>query len=170
MKQKRACFECGKINATILLSWLMKTGQVQQGHTIQITQQILSSMTKLGGCHHLRKLEVCFEKICFITFTKCGIIIFKKGKFRNWNNSFGRIQFSAYFKSHWKLDRHELLAQLFWLEDQGSPNIEDLFSPPHIVVHTSCSNVGDVRYFLNIEMFDVRVFANIQMFESSDVR
>ena len=29
---------------------------------------------------------------------------------------------------------------------------------------------GDVRYFLNIEMFDVRMFANIQMFESSNVR
>ena len=26
---------------------------------------------------------------------------------------------------------------------------------------------GDVRYFLNIEMFDVRMFANIQMFECS---
>ena len=62
MKQKRAWFECGKINPTILLYWLMRTGQVQQGQTIQITQQILSSiiMTKLGGCHHLRKLEVCF--------------------------------------------------------------------------------------------------------------
>ena len=29
---------------------------------------------------------------------------------------------------------------------------------------------GNVRYFLNIEMFDVRMFANIQMFESSNVR
>ena len=29
---------------------------------------------------------------------------------------------------------------------------------------------GDVRYFLNNEMFDVPMFAYIQMFESSNVR
>jgi len=29
---------------------------------------------------------------------------------------------------------------------------------------------GDVRYFLNTEMFDVRMFTNIEMFESSNAR
>ena len=69
------------------------------GHPIQITQQILSSiiMTKLGGCHHLWKLEVCLQKKYFITGIKLRNNHFQKVKVLKLKYFF---QFSAYFKNH----------------------------------------------------------------------
>ena len=50
-------YECGKINATIFLYWLMRPGPYYRNNS---TNTIIHNHDTTHECQHLRKLEVCF--------------------------------------------------------------------------------------------------------------